>query len=119
MVEIEEMTVEGDRGPAYFLKTLLTLEANETLETAFGQLVAAITKWNNTRGSDCAGLGVIIIAPADQQEAFVTSLTSLIEQEESLFPFFTRIGSISVALGESEDGEFEQFTMDIDPPDEK
>jgi len=119
MVEYEEMEISGGGEHAFLLKTLLTLEPAETPEEAFGQLVEAIHGWIDVRGADCGGLGVAIIAPTDKQEVLLSYLLSLVRQEEALRDFFKRIGSVSVMIGESQEGEFSEFTVQADDSDEK
>src|SRR5262245_39403880 len=113
MVEYEEMEISGGGEHAFVLKTLLTLEPAETPEEAFEQLVQAIHGWIAVRGADCGGLAVAIIAPSDKQETLVAYLLSLVRQEEALRDFFKRIGLVNVMIGESQDGELSQFTIDI------
>src|SRR5215471_21776644 len=118
MVEFEEMEINGGGEHAYLLKTLLTLEPQETVQDAFEQLVEAIRGWIDVRGEDCGGLGVAIIAPSDKQETLIAYLLSLVQHEEDLRDFFKRIGNVSVMVGESEDGEVSQFTIEVDGVEE-
>jgi len=119
MVEYEEMEIDGGGEHAFLLKTVLTLEPTETPEEAFGQLVEAIHGWIGVRGADCGGLGVAIIAPTDKHETLVAYLLALVKQEEPLRDFFKRIGSVSVMIGESQDGDLSQFTIQVDGADER
>jgi hypothetical protein len=118
MVEFEEMELKGGGEHAYLLKTLLTLDSNETPEEAFEQLVEAIRGWIDMRGADCGGLGVAIIAPGDKQQTLIAYLISLVQKEEDLRDFFKQIGSVSVMVGKSQEEELSQFTIKVDGADD-
>lgn len=119
MVEYEELEIKAGEEPAYLLNTMLKLDPTETPEEAFGQLVEAIYGWIDVRGTDCGGLGVAIVARSDKHDALVAYLISLVQKEEALRDFFKRIGTVTVMLAESEDGETSQFTIQVDGSNEE
>ena len=114
MVDFEELEVSADGECTYVLNTTLRIEPGETAEDAFSQLVEAIYSWIETRETNFGGLGVTIIAPKDAHETLIGYTISLVQEEEPLREFFLEIGRVTVMIGESDEDEFSEITIEVD-----
>jgi hypothetical protein len=96
MVKAEQKTIQKDGHELQGIDFTVSVQSGDDVESQFGLMVDRLYQWYGKHGSACGECSIGFVASDKHQEALMTCLLGLIQQEEPLRPLFVRLGQVDV-----------------------
>jgi hypothetical protein len=96
MVKVEEKTISKDGRELQGIDLTVSVQPDNDIESQFGLMVDRLYQWYSKHGNACGECTIGFVADDKHQEALMTCLLGLIQQEEPLRPLFAQLGEVDV-----------------------
>lgn len=92
---------------------MVSIRPGDVVETEFGTMVDTIYKWHAQHGEACGEMTVGFVTEPQNEEALMTYMMSLLQQEEPLRPLFVQLGTVNVTFISRDGKDQKEFKFEV------